>query len=64
MPFGPDFGNQGGNAMQVDRVSRMHGGHSENLAQLSGPLGPPSLVSGQMGAANQPLRPPGVILVN
>ncbi|OIW10054.1 hypothetical protein TanjilG_32794 [Lupinus angustifolius] len=59
MPSGPDFGNQAGNAMQVDRPWMP--GPSENPAQLSGPSGPPpSIVSGQMGTANQPLRPPGL----
>ncbi|KAG5014735.1 hypothetical protein JHK82_020419 [Glycine max] len=61
MPLGPDFGNQAGNAMQVDRGSSWMLGPSENLAHLSGPPGPPSVVSGQMGAAaKQPLRPPGL----
>ncbi|TKY60930.1 Cleavage stimulating factor 64 [Spatholobus suberectus] len=60
MPLGPDFGNQAGNAMQVDRGSSWMPGPSENLAHLSGPPGPPSIVSGQMGAANQPLRPPAL----
>ncbi|RDY11101.1 Cleavage stimulating factor 64 [Mucuna pruriens] len=60
MPLGPDFGNQAGNAMQIDRGSSWMAGPSENLAHLSGPPGPPSLVSGQMGAVNQPLRPPGL----
>jgi len=65
MPLGPDFGNQAGNAMQVDRGSSWMLGPSENLAHLSGPPGPPSVVSGQMGAAaKQPLRPPGVIILN
>ncbi|XP_020221857.1 cleavage stimulating factor 64 [Cajanus cajan] len=49
MPLGPDFGNQGGNAMQIDRGSSWIG-PSENLAHLSGP-------PGQMGAA---LRPPAL----
>ena len=61
MPLGPDFGNQAGNAMQVDRGSSWMPGPSENPAQLSVPPGPPSVVSGQMGTANQPLRPPAVI---
>ncbi|TKY74269.1 Cleavage stimulating factor 64 [Spatholobus suberectus] len=60
MPSGPDFGNQAGNAMQVDRGSSWMPGPSDSLAHLSGPPGPPSVVSGQMGAANQPLRPPAL----
>lgn len=63
MPFGSDFGNQAGNAMQVDRGSSWMPGSSENLAQHSGPPGPSSVVSGPIGAANQPLRPAGVIIV-
>ncbi|KAF1872763.1 hypothetical protein Lal_00016600 [Lupinus albus] len=59
MPLGGDFGNQAGNAMQVDRPWMP--GPSENPTQLSGPSGPPpSIVPGQMGAANQPLRPPAL----
>ncbi|XP_027341593.1 arginine-glutamic acid dipeptide repeats protein [Abrus precatorius] len=57
MPLGPDFGNQAGNAMQVDRGSSWMPGPSENLPHLSGP---PSVIPGQMGAANQPLRPPAL----
>jgi hypothetical protein len=64
MPFGSDFGSQAGNAMQIDRGSSWMPGPSENLAQYSGPPGPSSMVSGQMGAANQPPRPPAVIIVN
>ncbi|KAK7320033.1 hypothetical protein RJT34_04762 [Clitoria ternatea] len=60
MTGGADFGNQSGNAMQVDRGSSWMPGPSENPAHLSGPSGPPSIVSGQMGAANQPIRPPGL----
>ncbi|XP_004512857.1 cleavage stimulating factor 64-like [Cicer arietinum] len=60
MPFGSDFGNQAGNAMQVDRGSSWMPGPSENLAQHAGPPVLPSVVSGQMGAANQPLRPPAL----
>ncbi|QCE06804.1 cleavage stimulating factor 64 [Vigna unguiculata] len=60
MPLGPDFGNQAGNAMQVDRGSSMIPGPSDNLAHLSGPPGPPYGVSGPMGAANQALRPPAL----
>ncbi|XP_061344992.1 cleavage stimulating factor 64 [Gastrolobium bilobum] len=55
MAIGPDFGNQAGNAMQVDRGSSWMSGPSENLTQLSGPPGPSSV-----GAANQPLRPPAL----
>ena len=58
MPLGPDFGNQAGNAMQVDRGSSWLPGPSENLAHLSGPPGQMS------AAANQLLRPPGVIILN
>ncbi|KAL5189074.1 Cleavage stimulating factor 64 [Glycine soja] len=54
MPLGPDFGNQAGNAMQVDRGSSWLPGPSENLAHLSGPPGQMS------AAANQLLRPPGL----
>ncbi|CAL0331051.1 unnamed protein product [Lupinus luteus] len=58
MPLGPpDFGNQTGNAMQVDRTS-WKPGPSENPPQLSGPPGPSSIVSGQMGAPSLSLRPP------
>jgi len=64
MPLGPDFGNQAGNAMQVDRGSSMIPGPSDNLAHLSGPPGPPYGVSGPMGAANQALRPPAVVVLN
>lgn len=64
MPFGSDFGNQSGNAMQVDRGSSWMPGPSENLAQHSAPPGLPSGISGPMGVANQPVRPPGVIIVN
>ncbi|XP_058732342.1 proline-rich extensin-like protein EPR1 [Vicia villosa] len=60
MPFGSDFGSQAGNAMQIDRGSSWMPGPSENLPQHSGPPGPPSMVSGQMGAANQSLRPPAL----
>lgn len=60
MPFGSDFGSQAGNAMQIDRGSSWMPGPSENLAQYSGPPGPSSMVSGQMGAANQPPRPPAL----
>ncbi|XP_017415527.1 cleavage stimulating factor 64 isoform X1 [Vigna angularis] len=60
MPLGPDFGNQAGNAMQVDRGSSLIPGPSDNLAHLSGPPGPPYVVSGPMGAANQALRPPAL----
>jgi len=63
MPLGPDFGNQSGNAMQVDRGSLISG-PSDNLAHLSGPPGLPYGVSGSMGAANQALRPPAVIILN
>ncbi|XP_068491834.1 cleavage stimulating factor 64 isoform X2 [Phaseolus vulgaris] len=59
MPLGPDFGNQSGNAMQVDRGSLISG-PSDNLAHLSGPPGLPYGVSGSMGAANQALRPPAL----
>lgn len=64
MPLGPDFGNQAGNAMQVDRGSSLIPGPSDNLAHLSGPPGPPYVVSGPMGAANQALRPPAVVVFN
>ncbi|KAG4982008.1 hypothetical protein AAZX31_10G038800 [Glycine max] len=60
VPSGPEFGNQAGNAMQVDRGASLMPGPSDNLAHLSGPPGPPYVVSGQMGAANQPLRPPAL----
>ncbi|KAK7393343.1 hypothetical protein VNO78_21896 [Psophocarpus tetragonolobus] len=60
MSLGPDFGNQAGNAMQIDRGSSLMPGPSDNLAHLSGPGGPPYVVPGQMGAVNQPLRPPGL----
>ncbi|XP_004500472.2 uncharacterized protein [Cicer arietinum] len=60
MLFGSDFGNQSGNAMQIDRGSSWMPGPSENLVQHSGPLGPQSVVSGLVGAANQPLRPPAL----
>ncbi|KAJ1437918.1 Transcription termination and cleavage factor, C-terminal domain [Sesbania bispinosa] len=60
MPFESGFGNQAGNAMQVDRGSSWMPGPSENLAHHSGPPGPASAVPGQMGAANQLLRPPGL----
>ncbi|KHN48951.1 hypothetical protein glysoja_025328 [Glycine soja] len=56
MPLGPEFGNQAGNATQVDRGSSLMPSPSDNLAHLSGPPG--YVVSAQMGAANQPLRPP------
>ncbi|CAJ1968262.1 unnamed protein product [Sphenostylis stenocarpa] len=59
MPLGPDFGNQAGNAMQVDRGSLI-AGPSDNLAHLSAPPGQPYVVSGPMGAANQALRPPAL----
>ncbi|KAF7819877.1 cleavage stimulating factor 64 isoform X2 [Senna tora] len=58
--LGTDFGNQAGNAMQIDRGSSRIPGLSENMTQLSGPPGPSSLVPGQMGAGNQPLRPPSL----
>lgn len=64
MPFGSDFGNQSGNAMPVDRGSSWMPGPLENLAQHSAPPGLPSGISGPMGVANQPVRPPGVIIVN
>jgi len=50
--------------MQVDRGASLMPGPSDNLAHLSGPPGPPYVVSGQMGAANQPLRPPAVVILN
>lgn len=50
--------------MQIDRGSSWMPGPSENLAQHSGPQGPSSMVSAQIGAANQPPRPPAVIIVN
>lgn len=62
--LGTDFGNQAGNAMQVDRGSSRIPGLSENMTQLSGPPGPSSLVPGQMGAANQPHRPQSVSVMN
>ncbi|KAI9088121.1 hypothetical protein K1719_030098 [Acacia pycnantha] len=49
-----------GNAMPVDRGSSRIPGLSENMTQLSGPSGPPSLVPGVMGVGNQPLRPPSL----
>lgn len=64
IPFGSDFSSQAGNAMQIERGSSWMPGPSENLAQHSGPQGPSSMVSGQIGAANQPPRPPAVIIVN
>ncbi|XP_058734284.1 cleavage stimulating factor 64-like, partial [Vicia villosa] len=60
MPFRSDFGSQAENSMQIDRGSSWMPGPSENLSQHSGPPGPPSMVSGQMGAANQSLRPPAL----
>ncbi|XP_058757780.1 cleavage stimulating factor 64-like [Vicia villosa] len=60
MPFWSDFGSQAGNAMQIDRGSSWMPGPSKNPSQHSGPPGPPSMVSGQMGAANQSLRPPAL----
>lgn len=62
MPLGPEFGNQAGNATQVDRGSSLMPSPSDNLAHLSGPPG--YVVSAQMGAANQPLRPPAVVILN
>jgi len=64
IPFGSDFSSQAGSAMQIDRGSSWMPGPSENLAQHSGPQGPSSMVSGQIGSANQPPRPPAVIIVN
>lgn len=60
IPFGSDFSSQAGNAMQIDRGSSWMPGPSENLAQHSGPQGPSSMVSAQIGAANQPPRPPAL----
>lgn len=58
--LGPDIGNQAGNPMQIDRGPSRIPGLSENMTQISGPSGPPSLVPGQMGGGNQPLRPASV----
>lgn len=46
--------------MQIDRGSSWMPGPSENLAQHSGPQGTSSMVSAQIGAANQPPRPPAL----